>query len=142
MFFGSPQDGLTPALRCVTCFQSPTGPAQISGGALNELRATAEDFASRETERLGPQRPAESASLLRQSWRTCALAGSSEATAESPPRYSAKRILPSAVQENQLAEPFRSGVRFCAELPVAGTMAMSPPTEGSSLIKPSMKSRR
>src|SRR5271167_4378578 len=54
----SPQAGLMDLLRCVICAQLAVGSAQTSGGALNELRMTAELFASSERERLMPHAPA------------------------------------------------------------------------------------
>ena len=58
MLLASPQAGLMDLLRCVTCVQLAVGPAQTSGGALNELRMTAEFFASWESEKLMPHSPA------------------------------------------------------------------------------------
>src|SRR5271170_3697928 len=98
MLLACPHAGCKPLLRSVTCFHSPIGPAQISGGALNEWRMMAEDFAPAETEMFGPQKPAETVSLPRQRVRTAEFAGSIDAMAESPSTNSAKRILASLVQ--------------------------------------------
>src|SRR5580698_3125726 len=97
------------------------GPAQTSGGAVNESRITAEDVPSGVTERFGSHGPAVMFSLPRQRVATLEFAGSSRLTAESASTNSVKRILPSLVQVSQLVEDFLSSVRFAALPSVAGT---------------------
>src|SRR5260221_12072790 len=101
MLFASPQACATPLLRCVICFKRPSGPAQSSGAEEKEARTTAEVLASAATERVGPQPPTLTRSALRHSWSALRVDGSRRAIAESPPLYSAKRILASLVQVNQ-----------------------------------------
>src|SRR6266566_1382924 len=115
------------------------GPAQISGGAENERRTAAEILPSSETEAEGPQVPVEMRSSARYSESIFDMEGSSEISEESPCAYSPAIIFPSFVQVSQLAEAWRSGVRFCGFPPVAGIRKMLPPTEPKSLIRPSMK---
>src|ERR1700682_6602904 len=110
----SPQAGFTAALRWVTCRQYPMGPAQISGGSLNELRMRAEIFPSRAREMLVPQGPAETCSCPRQRESTRPLAGSTVATAASPSIDSPKTIFASGVQASQFAVAFISGVTLGA----------------------------
>src|SRR5580692_3289609 len=52
--FSGPQAGRVPSFTPVTCFHSPIGPAQISGGCVDELRITAEDWRSAVRETVGP----------------------------------------------------------------------------------------
>src|SRR5580658_4204304 len=139
MLLASPQAGLMDLLRCVICAQLAVGPAQTSGGALKELRITAEVFASRERERLTPQAPAVICPASRKSSVLVPSAGLIVARPESPSRYSPKIIFASGVHASQLAEAFISGVMLVASPPVAGMVKMSPPTLGSSLIRPPMK---
>src|SRR3954469_11572153 len=115
------------------------GPAHSSGGALKEWRITAEVLPSAATEKFGPQRPAVMVSLPCQRLLTLEVAGSSSEIAESATAYSVKRILPSWVHASALAEALRSGVRLVALPPSELISWMSPPMDGSSLIKPSIK---
>src|SRR5580692_3739293 len=142
MLLASPQPGLMDWLRSVICFQLAVGPAQTSGGVPKELRITAEDFRSRESERLMPHAPAVSWLASRNSSVLVPSAGLIVATPESPSRYSPKIRFSSGVHASQLAEAFISGVMFRASPPVAAMVKMSPPTEGSSLIRPPMKAMR
>src|SRR6267378_8581473 len=115
------------------------GPAQISGGSLSELRMMAEVFPSRARETLVPQGPAETCCWPRQREAMRALAGSTMAMAASPSTDSPKTILASGVQASQFAVAFMSGVTLVASPPVAAIVYMSPPTDGSSLMRPAMK---
>src|SRR6266850_4504776 len=119
MLLASPQVGFTVVLRWVTCRQYPIGPAQISGGSLNELRMRAEVFPSRARETLVPQGPAETCSWPRHRESMRPLAGSTVATAASPSTDSPKTIFPSGVQASQFAVAFISGVTLVASPPVA-----------------------
>src|SRR5271154_7278375 len=142
MLLASPQSGLMDLLRCVICVQLAVGPAQTSGAALNELRITAEFFASRESERLMPHAPAVIWPASRNSSTLVPSAGLTVARPESPSRYSPKIIFASGVHASQLAEAFISGVMFVASPPVAAMVKMSPPTLGSSLMRPPIKAIR
>src|SRR5882724_3503083 len=119
ILLASPQADLTPTLRCVSCFQSPSGPDQSSGGELRLVRTMAEVLPSLATESVGPQPPALIRSGPRQSCSALRVPGSRRAMAESPPAYSAKRIFPCLVQVNQLGEVLLLGVRFSGSPPVA-----------------------
>src|SRR5216683_3767679 len=114
------------------------GPAQISFGSLRELRMMEDVFPSCAREMLVPQRPAETYSWPRHRGSMRALAGSMMATAASPSTVSPKTIFASGVQASQLAVAFTSGVMFVGSPPVAGIVYTSPPTEGSSLMRPAM----
>src|SRR5215470_6393160 len=61
--------------------------------------------------------------------------GSTVAIPLKPSTSSPKRI-PDLVQVSQLAEAFICGVTLRAAPPEAGRTKMSPPTEGSSLMRP------
>src|SRR5579862_1147801 len=134
----SPQADFTFLFRCVICFQSPLAPAQTSGGAAKELRTAPKIFPSADGETEGPQVPAETWSAPRYSESILPPAGSIEMMDESPPTNSPAISFPSRVHPSQLADALRSGVRFCALPPSAGTNITSPPTEPKSLINPSM----
>src|ERR1700760_302122 len=138
MLFASPHPGFRSLLRVVICFHWPISPAHTSGGALNELRITAECVPSEETERFGFHKPAVMLSAPRHRFETEGFNGSTRETDESASRISAKRILLSAVQVNQLAEDLRPFVTLVAFPPALGMRKISPPTLGSSLIRPSM----
>src|ERR1700761_659122 len=139
MLFASPQPGFRSLLRDVICFHWPIAPAHTSGGALKELRITADWVPSDETERFGFHKPAVMLSAPRHRFKTAGFCGSTRETEESASRVSAKRILLSEVHISQLAEDFRPGVMLLAFPPELGITKMSPPTLGSSLIRPSMK---
>src|SRR5882724_6602064 len=95
------------------------GPAQISGGSLNELRMRAELFPSREREMFVPQGPAETCSWPRQRESMRPLARSTVAMAASPSTDSPRTIFASGVQVSQFAVAFISGVTLVASPPVA-----------------------
>src|SRR5580693_303500 len=139
MPFASPHPGFKSLLRDVICFHWPIAPAQTSGGALKESRITAACVPSAETERLGPHKPALMLSAPRHRFETAGLSGSTREMEESASRISANKILLSVVQVSQLAEDFLPGVMSLAFPPAHGMMKMSPPTLGSSLMRPSMK---
>src|SRR5579864_1639470 len=138
MLLASPQAGLRLALRVVICFQAPIGPAHTSGGWLNDWRMMALVLPSAATDTAMPQPFAVIWSSACHRVSIFAVAGSTLASPAPPSTHSPKRTLPFLVQVNQLAEAFISGVTFLASPPVAGITKMSPPTEGSSLIKPPM----
>src|SRR6266436_2692035 len=142
MLLASPQPGLTFLLRCVICVQLAVGPAQTSGGALKELRITAEFFASRERERLMPQAPALICPASRKSSALLPSAGLMVARPESPSRYSPKIIFASRVHASQMAEAIISRLKVVASPPVPEMVKTSPPTLGSSLMRPPMKAMR
>src|SRR5258708_2080735 len=104
MLFASPQPGFRSLLRSVICFHWPIAPAHTSGGALKELRITADAVPSAETERFGFHKPAVMLSAPRHKFETAGLSGSTRETEESASRISANKILLSEVQVSQLAE--------------------------------------
>src|SRR6201999_3460895 len=139
MLFASPHPGFRSLLRVVICFHCPIAPAHTSGGVLKESRITADCVPSAETERFGFHKPAVMLSAPRHKFETAGVRGSTRETEESASRILAKRILLSEVQVSRLAEDFRPGVMSFACPPALGIMKTSPPTLGSSLIRPSMK---
>src|SRR5215469_6411111 len=138
MLLASPHSGLRLALRAVICFQSPIGPDQTSGGRLNDWRTMELVLPSLASDTATPQPFAVISSSPFHSVSSFLVDTSTLASPEPPSIHSPKRILPSRVQVSQLAEAFISGVTFTASPPVTGTTKTSPPTDGSSLIKPSM----
>src|SRR5271165_6048601 len=138
MLLASPHTGLLVLLRLVIWLHLPISPAQISGGALKELRITAEVLPSRATDKLAPQKPIVICSAPRNISWICPFPGSTVAIPASPCTYSPNRIFWSGVHVGQLAEAFISCVAFFASPPLAAMVYTSPPTLGSSLINPAM----
>src|ERR1700687_575287 len=112
-------------------------PAQTSGAFLKELRTTAEFLASRERDRPVPQSPAVRSSLPRNNSSSFPPAGETEKKPASPSTKAPKTIFPSEDHASQEAEAFISGVTFLGDPPAAGMTWISPPTESSSLMRPS-----
>src|SRR5579884_3024226 len=99
------------SLRCVTCFQSPTGPAQTSGGRSKEWWVRAQVLPSRLKETAGTSPCAEIVSLPVQSIRTSPEVGSSEANPLPPSTCPANTRRDKDSQVSELGDAFRSGVR-------------------------------
>src|SRR5436309_13940405 len=140
MLLASPHAGFRFAFTEEICFQLPSGPAQTSGGWLNDCRMTAVVLSSDAIEPCEPELLAVIASPLFQSVSTAPVLIFTDAIPQPPSIDSPKSSFwPPEPHFNQLAEAFMPGVMFFASPPSAGTKKMSPPVEPSSLINPSMK---
>src|SRR5438270_2655922 len=139
MLFASPHAGLSAALRDVICFHWPIGPAQISGGWASDWRISDEVFPSAARDTAVPHPSALNWPGSRVSVAIAPEVGSMVAMPLSPSTSSPKRIFAPLVHVSQLAEAFIPGVMFLAVPPCAGTIKISPPTAGSSLMMPEIK---
>jgi len=133
-----PHAGRWLAFTWVSCFQAPTGPAQISGGCCQSERIAATCLPSGDIARL-PNGPAASPSSPCHLGSSLPVARSSVPIAVAPPTYSAMTICEADSHAMVFGEAARPGVRSTAGPPAAGTVKTSPPVEPSSLMSPLMK---
>src|SRR5882724_2317520 len=134
-----PTDGAIPLFAWVSWVQSPTGPAQTSGGDSSDSRTTATVRPSRVAEKLGTHVPAPVVihSSADQSGRVSPVCESSSARAEPPPAHAATSSEPGlAAHSSEAADVFAPSVRLRGSPPVAGTTHTSPPVVPRSLISP------
>src|SRR5260370_31966192 len=114
------------------------GPAQTSGGLLNELRINAAVFASLDTDsEKAKALPAVMLSADLHNSSSFAVGESTPAMPASPSTFSANRIFfPSGSHASHEAEAFMPGVRFFNSPPASLTRKMVPPVRPSSPIHP------
>src|SRR5580765_4698928 len=136
-FTVSPHAGLIPALSVVSCFQFPIGPAQSSAGVLGDWRATAETDPSRERAPLSEDCALTDSSPAQIFW-TAPPDAETLANPDLPSTFSPNTMRSAEVQTNVDGELLIFGVRLRTVPPATGTVKISPPTEPSSLIRPSM----
>src|SRR5580700_6476973 len=128
--FASPHSAFRLAFTCVSCFQSPIGPAHTSGAVENASRTTAVVLPSLARDTEGTNRPWTKVS---EPFHTGVIApvGASRATNVSPAAIPVTRI-PSEFggHESDVAVDLESGVRFLIGPPVAAVEYTSPPGIG------------
>src|SRR5579872_730594 len=126
-----------PALSVVSCFQLPIGPAQSSGGAVGDCRTTADIDPSRESAPLS-ERCALTYSSPAQIFCTAPPDDDTLLNPDMPSMFSPNKMRSAEVHINEDGELLILGVRSRIDPPAIGMVKISPPTEPSSLIRPSM----
>src|ERR1700722_20185669 len=118
----SPQAGLIPTFKVVSCFHLPMGPAQTSGGVLADWRITAVTDASCEKDALGDGAvPMNSSPVQMVCTRLCPAPVLTLARPELPSIFCAKMIRSGLAHVNEDCELLIFGVRLRTLPRAAGT---------------------